>query len=312
MINYKEKYGRTNSAFADPYDRRDWKFRDSVFAVSPRGIPDNYQTKDSPFTYDQGSTMMCAACAYNFIRFLQEREAGQSELTEPLSPAFTYCNRPDEEAMEGMYLKSPLRNGKNGSILFTEFPDYGLLSTLKVKFDANKTNWMKKAKPFAINSYYECNSRKEVQQAIMNTGAVLIGIQVYDCFYTPDKNGHINYDPNKDYRSDGGHALAVYGWKTDKNGKLWWLVKNSWGEGYGIKGSCWLPEEYPWMQNAYVAVDNTMEMKFTQYMEKFYGDHGVDYDVEFDIAETLNKIVNKIKLFFEKMYQLIVAKLIRR
>lgn len=302
MTDFKEMYGRTNNALADPYDRRDWKFKDSVFCAAPHGIPDNYQTKDSPFTYDQGNTMMCAACAYNFIRYIQEREEGQSGLTQPLSPAFTYCNRPDEEAMEGMYLKTPLRNGKNGSILFSEFPDFGRLSILKEKYNANKQIWMSMARPFAINSYYECNSRKEVQQAIMNTGAVLIGIQVYDCFYKPDKDGHVIYDPNKDYISDGGHALAVYGWKTDKDGKLWWLIKNSWGPEYGIHGSCWLPEEYPWMQNAYAAVDNKMEMKFTQYMEKFYGDHGADYEVEFDIAERLNKITTKVKNFFRKKH----------
>lgn len=296
MIDYKERYGRTNRALADPYDRRDWKFKDSIFAVSPKGIPANFQTKDSPFTYDQGNSSMCAACAYSFIRYVQERNSEQSGLTKPFSPAFTYCNRPDSEAMEGMYLKSPLRNGKNGSILFTEFVDFGTLTELKPKYLINKDRWFKMAKPFAINSYYECNSRKEIQQAIMNTGAVLIGIQVFNCFYTPDKDGHVIYDPSKDYDSDGGHALAVYGWKTDKNGKLWWLIKNSWGEQYGVNGSCWLPEEYPWMQSAYAVVDNTMEMKFTQYMEKFYGD-GKEEECSF--LTSVNKMKTKIKLFLK-------------
>lgn len=292
MIDFKERYSGTNRALADPYDHRDWKFSSSVFAASPAGIPDSYQTKDAPFTYNQGNTMMCAACAYSFIRYLQEREEGQSGLSEALSPAFTYCNRPDEEAMEGMYLKSPLRNGKNGSILLKEFSDFGKLSELKPKFDENKDKWMKMAKPFAINSYYECNSRKEIQQAIMNTGAVLIGVQVYNCFYKPDKEGRVLYDPNKDYDSDGGHALAVYGWKTDKDGKLWWLVKNSWGEEYGVNGSCWLPEEYPWMQSAYAAVDNTMIMKFSQYLERYYGD---GKEIDFDIS----KIAEKAKRFLK-------------
>lgn len=297
MIDYKEKYGRTNSALADPYDHRDWKFKDTVFAVAPRGIPDNFQTEDSPFTYDQGSSSMCAACAYNFIRFLQEREKGQSELSVPLSPAYTYCNRPDNETMEGMYLKTPMRMGKNGSILFSDFPDFGKLADLKITYDTFKSVWKNRAKPFAINSYYQCTNRKEVQQAIMNTGAVLIGIQVFPCFYKPDKNGHVNYNPSTDYSSDGGHALAIYGWKTDKNGKLWWLIKNSWGSNYGINGSCWLPEEYPWMQNAYVAVDNTMEMKFTRYMEKFYGD-GKDVDSSF--FTSMSKLKDKIKIIFRK------------
>lgn len=296
MTDFREKYGRTNRALVDPYDHRDWKFKDTVFAVSPKGIPANYQTKDSDFTYDQGNSMMCAACAYSFIRYLQEREKGQSELTAPLSPAFTYCNRPEEEAMEGMYLKTPMRNGKNGSILFHDFPDFGKLAELRPKYNENKAEWMKKAKPFAINGYYQCGSRKEVQQAIMNTGAVLIGVQVFPCFYKPDKEGYINYNPNLDYISDGGHALAVYGWKTDRTGKLWWLVKNSWGGDYGINGSCWLPEEYPWMQDAYVAVDNTMEMKFTQYMEKFYGD-GKEEECSF--LTSVNKMKTKIKLFLK-------------
>jgi C1A family cysteine protease len=34
----------------------------------------------------------------------------------------------------------------------------------------------------------------------------------------------------------GGHSLRGIGWGHDTDGSLYWIVHNSWGEGWGEKG----------------------------------------------------------------------------
>jgi hypothetical protein len=61
----------------------------------------------------------------------------------------------------------------------------------------------------------------------------------------------INIQPN-DY--------LLYFWKL-----IHFYGKNYWTE----NGSCYLPEEYPWQDQATVYVDNYHEMKFKEYREKY-------------------------------------------
>ena len=69
---------------------------------------------------------------------------------------------------------------------------------------------MPKAEPFKVTSYYTCRSREEVQTAIMECGAVQIGIPVFRNFYYPNDKGIIQYQ--KGQRSLGGHSVTLIGW----------------------------------------------------------------------------------------------------
>lgn len=271
-MDYKRTYRYNNGVYTSPYDSRDYKFNDLVMGVID--IPDNYETEEMPFIYNQGRSSMCCACAYNSIRFMQERDKEQSELDEPLSPCFTYGNRDsDSFEGEGMYLRDCCKKGRDGSVLLSELPYFCSYIKAKGYVNNNKEDLLNKAKPFAISSFYVCKSRKDIQQAIITTKAVLIGIPVFDCYYRPLPDGAIDYNPSKDVKSNGGHAQAICGWKTIDN-KLYWKVLNSWSKDWGVNGYCWLPEDYPWMDDAYVIVDNDMEMTFKDYKAKFYKQGG--------------------------------------
>lgn len=264
---YRDKF--KPGLIPSPYDKRDYKFSDLVPA-SAFLIPKEYQTEEFPFVYNQGSTSECAACSYNAIRYLQEHDRKQSEINEPFSPSFTYGNRIDGEIFEGMYLRSVCSKGREGSVLYSEMPGFYDVNTCVAKVNERKEDLLKKAKPFRITSYYKCSHRIEIQAAIMNCKAALIGIYVFPCFYSPNEKGEIIYNPKKDVENDGGHAVVITGWKTDKDGKLWWRVLNSWGKEWGDHGYCWLPEEYPWFDSAYVIVDIVNEYKFARYKKDYY------------------------------------------
>lgn len=210
---------------------------------------------------------MCCACAYNTYRYIQESK--ESGLTEALSPEFTYGNRLPDENFEGMYMRSCLKKGREGSILFKELPNF--TSTEKAIFDVNKNkeNYLRKADNYKIDSFYLCNSGEEAKQAILKTGAVMIGIMLYNCFYNVKSDGIINYDPNKDINNYGGHAVLVVGWKNVNN-KEYWICINSWGKDWGDNGYFYLPREYKWIDGAYAIIDAKTLLNFEDYKNKFY------------------------------------------
>ena len=214
-----------------PYDSRDYKFKD--LRLGGIFLPDEYETKEFPFVYDQGKTFMCCACAYSALRYLQESddETGTG-LTEPFSPTFTYGNRDAEETFEGMYLRSCCKRGRYGSLLLRELNEWCSTERAMTLVNSRRDEYFKKAEPYKIASFYVCRSREEIQTAIYTTKGVIIGIPTYRCLNRPNTDGTVSYNPNKDITDNGGHAVLLTGWKII-NGKFYWRLLNSWGKGWG-------------------------------------------------------------------------------
>lgn len=264
MVNFKKQFGGTNELYKSPYDGRDYHFNELIMAGSVQ-VPDNYETERTPFVYNQGKSSMCAACAYNTIRFLQEKD--QSGIDEAFSPTFNYANRPDNENFEGMYLRTVCKKGREGSVPYSALPGFYNLATAKIKLKRNKDKLMDMAKPFGINSFYQCSSREQIKTAIYTLKGVVGGIYVTDEFYNP-KNGYVVYNPDNP-KNWGGHALAIVGYMTDKDGKFWWRVQNSWGRSWSDQGRAWLSGDYPFIESPYAIVDNIDKMKWDEYKARF-------------------------------------------
>ena len=255
-----------------PYDPEQWKFKDAVPVAAFR-IPDNYVTPNAyKYSFDQKDSSQCAATSYSYVRMLQEDDKEQSELTEPFSPTWTYGQRIDGAYLgEGMMISELCKGGRKfGSVLYNELEYPCSYKQAKKLTDSKKEELMKKAEPFRISSYYTCTSRREIQIAIMETKAVLIGVPCFDSIFEPDDEGKVRYIPGQN--NAGGHCITLIGWMTDEEG-FWWIAKNSWGSysKYGDGTSFLLSQDYPWMDQCYVLVDNVTEMKFKEYKEKFYG-----------------------------------------
>lgn len=266
--DYKAIYGRTGLR-KSPYDKRDYKFKNLNIYGAVK-IPDNYESPDFPFVYDQGSSSMCCACAYSAVRYLQESGEDGSGLTEPFSPAFTYGNRDASENFEGMYLRSCCKRGRFGSLLLRDLEGFYSVSKAVALVNFKKQEFFKKAEPFRIENFYVCHSRRETQTAIYTTKGVIIGIPVFECLYNTGKDGYVKYDPSKDIDNAGGHAVALTGWKVDEKGNFYWRMLNSWGKEWADGGYCWLPESYPWMEDAYALVDDKTNKAFEQYLKENY------------------------------------------
>jgi hypothetical protein len=84
--------------------------------------------------------------------------------------------------------------------------------------------------------YYAVDGKDdyEICRDIFFWGPVSSGITIYADFYT--------FNPKKDiYSWDGngeqvgGHAIEIVGW-GERNSTKYWIVKNSWGDNWGMKG----------------------------------------------------------------------------
>ena len=278
MIDYKSEY-KVGGCLPQPKDKRDWKFGKYVKPLMAIRLPDNFESKiPNDFIYDQGKSSECCACAYSSIRLIQEYS--QSGLKEPLSPSFTYANRQEGQYEgEGMMLRDACKQGKYGSILWSEFPNFYSYYEAKRIFNNNKEYYLNHAYPFRINSFYTAHTDEEIMTAIYLTKAVLIGINVTEEFYYPNSQGIIKYPKNFIMNSDGGHALAIIGWKTINNEK-YWIVLNSWGKHWGDKGKCYIKftdMKKVIMDDAYVLVDEINEIQIEKY-KKLYnivGNHNI-------------------------------------
>lgn len=66
-------------------------------------------------------------------------------------------------------------------------------------------------------------------------GPVSTGMVVYPDFYDFDSATEV-YEWNKIGPPLGGHAVEIVGWGTNKSGKKYWIIKNSWGTNWADKG----------------------------------------------------------------------------
>lgn len=66
----------------------------------------------------------------------------------------------------------------------------------------------------------------------MTNGPMQVGYMVYQDFYLYQSG---IYEVTSSTPA-GGHAVLLYGWDHDVNGRLYWLMQNQWGEDWGENG----------------------------------------------------------------------------
>lgn len=79
-------------------------------------------------------------------------------------------------------------------------------------------------------------SEKNIRHEIFSWGPVTTGMEVYPDFYSFDPKKDIyDHDPTPNDKPVGGHAIALVGW-GERDGKKYWIVRNSWGKDWGLDG----------------------------------------------------------------------------
>lgn len=271
-MDIKEQY-KVGGCIPQPKDKRDWEVTELI-PLKAIKLPKEY-CSDIPYEwiYDQGNSSECCACAYSLIRAMQEKE--QSGLDERFSPSFTYANRNKEDNYEGMMLRKCCSKGREGSVLWSSFPNFYSYKRAREIFDKNKISLLNQARPFRISSFYTARTTEEIKMGVYLTKAVLIGIDVTESFYYPDKDGIVTFGKNEE--SLGGHAIIICGWRYIDN-KPYWIIINSWGKSWGVNGCCYISFDdlsRLLMDDAYVLVDDVNETIISEYREKYLSNNKV-------------------------------------
>lgn len=79
--------------------------------------------------------------------------------------------------------------------------------------------------------------------ASLDLGApVILGLVITDAFFRPNADGCV---PDKVPDTErGGHAVLAVGYGVDAGSTPALLIRNSWGDGWGVSGHAWLPRAY--------------------------------------------------------------------
>lgn len=220
--------------------------RDQMYAAPPRVVsklPRRVDLrKQCPAVYDQGQLGSCTANAIGgALEFDQRKQNGRKPFTP--SRLFIYYN---ERAMEGTVESdsgAQIRDGiktvaKEGACKEKTWP----YDIARFRDKPAKASYTEAKKNQAIRYQRLTQSLSQLKGCLAEGYPFVFGFVVYDSFETPEvaKTGHAPIPGARD-NPVGGHAVMAVGYDESKQ---WFIVRNSWGPKWGMRGYFTLPYGY--------------------------------------------------------------------
>lgn len=120
----------------------------------------------------------------------------------------------------------------------SEWPNIINNATIKPPDRCYKSALKNTIKGFGI---IQNNNLENIKSQLLKGIPLVFGLKIYDSFFNSRFNGIVPMpDLNKD-KYYGNHALVIVGYKDSTKQ---FIVRNSWGVNFGIKGYIFLPYEY--------------------------------------------------------------------
>lgn len=241
-------------------------------------LPDKYSSVENGYVTSVknqrqwGTCWAFAACAVMESYALTHRMADSADDIDFSEYALAYLSYSDDMYMEdtGDYTVTTdyyvgFNQGGNNQYAFKTLSKWaGIYNDDKVTYNYSANKGVipeyvpdENEMDYVLTGQYYLNmsDTEQIKTAIINNGAVAA------CYYsttTYAKNNHL-YLYNYELESTN-HAIAIVGWDDNKDKELFsmtdrhgrkrtpnndgaWLIKNSWGTGYGQGGYCWISYE---------------------------------------------------------------------
>lgn len=189
----------------------------------------------------------CVANAWcDMMEVLIGLESGSKTPPPQLSRLFLYWISRyltgDTDKDEGTYLRAAAQQLKNIGIFEEKFFPYDPKNVFPKKVE---TDLYTMASNNRLSGFYRLSSdgeqrARELELAIRANHPAVFGTPVGTEFQKYRGGGHVLHRPDS---WSGRHAMMALGirWRNSRRQYLW---RNSWGEGWGDSGKCWVDEGY--------------------------------------------------------------------
>jgi len=245
----RRKYGWIK----DKQDSRDFLFEK---IQKPVALPEKVDLrKNCSPVEDQGNLGSCTANALaGILEFLEIKDG--MKLVD-LSRLFIYYN---ERAIEGTVDFDSGAELRDGIKVLAKL---GVCPEKEWKYDISKFKIKPQKKAFAdasrhkIISYYRIQNVNEMKNCLANGHPFVFGFIAFESFESEEvaATGKVNM-PNTGEQMIGGHAVVAVGY-DDLQKRF--IVRNSWGNKWGMGGYFTIPYEY--LENPNLASDMWMVLK---------------------------------------------------
>ena len=221
--------------------------RDHYLKLAPpvTGLPPSVDLRPQmPPIYDQGNLGSCTGNAIGGADHFERMKQGLdgAEFQVPSRLFIYYFERDLENSIHsdsGAQIRDGIKVLNCNGACFEDLWPYDIS-----KFTVQPTDAAQQAaKSHVAIKYARIDQTENQMKACLAHGwPFIIGFTVYESFESDQvaRTG-IAPMPGKDERTVGGHAVLVVGY-DDATGR--WLVRNSWGTGWGMAGYFTIPYEY--------------------------------------------------------------------
>lgn len=195
-----------------------------------------------PPIYDQGTLGSCTA---NAIAAAYEFDAMKEKQVDIFTPSrlFIYYN---ERVMEGTIFEDAGAEIRDG---IKSINAIGVCPEKMWEYNILKFSEKPPQETYDNASHHKCVQYKRIastlpqmKQCLIEGYPFVFGMQIYESFENENvaQTGKVPI-PSRSEQNLGGHAVVCVGF-NDK--KRVFIIRNSWGESWGLKGYFYLPYEY--------------------------------------------------------------------
>jgi C1A family cysteine protease len=222
-------------------DARDFQYS-APLARYPHGLPKSVDLRaECPPVYDQGQLGCCTGNGIAGAIEFDQGKLGKKQFTP--SRLFIYYNERVIEGTVNQDAGAEIRDGIKSVATLGAPPETDWPYNISVFTDKPPAKAYADAKLDLVTTYSRVSQNLTQMQGCLAEGYPFVfGFTVYDSFesQTVADTGIVPM-PTTGEKVVGGHCVVAVGYDDTKRA---FIVRNSWGTSWGLKGYCYMPFEY--------------------------------------------------------------------